>query len=460
MSRRKEFGMYLAVFAGLLALLWLMLVFAAVIPNAALYRNMEQSALSYREKEAFSFENGGRWNAISDNYGEVILLNVSWNMGEGNPLVSSLDTKYYDGEAFGESIGLYLAVTDENTVPNADYTRYWHGTAVFVRLMHLVTDVNGMKLFGMAAAFLFLLITAVLLMKRRHYALTGVLLLAVASVQIWNIRLSMEYQPAFIICFLLCPMYLWLEKRADVWLVCLSVAGGVLIAFFDFLTTETVTLLLPLILVVTVRAEENRLGSLRDNVRLMVKCGIAWLLAYAGTFFIKWTAVSAVTGENKYRIAISSAGERIGGSLQGEGSDQFLVRVPEAVAANLSALFGGESRVDMMRIFAGLAISVLVLGSLFYLFHKKQNGTAAVLLALLGGVVIVRYAVLNNHSYLHSFFTYRALVSPIMALLAGMSLSMQFPTVLRRGRRSGPSHLRTFSDGFRHLRYILSADKN
>lgn len=433
MSRRKEFGMYLAVFAGLLALLWLMLVFAAAIPNAALRGNMEQSALSYREKEGFSFENGSRWNAISDNYADAILLNVSWNMGEGNPLVSSLDTKYYDGEAFGESIGLYLAVTDENTVPNTDYTRYWHGTAVFVRLMHLVTDVNGMKLAGMASAVLFLLITALLLVKRGHYALTGVLLLSVASVQIWNIRLSMEYQPAFIICFLFCPMYLWLEKRTDVGLVSLSVAGGVLIAFFDFLTTETVALLLPLILVVTVRAEENRLGSLRDNVWLMVKCGIAWLLAYAGTFFVKWTAVSAVTGENKYRAAVSSVGERIGGSLQGEGSDQFLVRVPEAVAANLSALFGGESRVDMMRMFAGLAISVLVLGSLFYLFHKKRSGTAAVLLALLGSVVIVRYAVLNNHSYLHSFFTYRALVSPIMALLAGMSLSMHFPIPKKKG---------------------------
>lgn len=433
MSRRKEFGMYLAVFAGLLVLLWLMLVFAAAIPNAALRGNMEQSALSYREKEGFSFENGSRWNAISDNYADAILLNVSWNMGEGNPLVSSLDTKYYDGEAFGESIGLYLAVTDENTVPNTDYTRYWHGTAMFVRLMHLVTDVNGMKWFGMTAALLLLLITVALLVKRRNYELTGVLLLSLASVQIWNIRLSMEYQPAFIICFLLCPMYLWLEKRADVWLVGLSVAGGVLVAFFDFLTTETVTLLLPLILVVTVRAEENRLGSLRDNVRLMVKCGIAWLLAYAGTFFVKWTAVSAVTGENKYRTAVSSVGERIGGSLQGEGSDQFLVRIPMAEAANLSALFGGESRVDMMRIFAGLAISVLVLGSLLYLFRKKRSGTAAALLALLGSVVIVRYAVLNNHSYLHSFFTYRALVSPIMALLAGMSLSMQFPVSKKKG---------------------------
>lgn len=435
MSRYKRMTLYLTVFAGALVLLWLLLVLAAMIPNEALRRNMEQSALSYREKEGFSFEDGGKWNAVSDNYADAILLNVSWNIGKGNPFVSSLDTKYYDGEALGESVGLYLAVTDVNTVPNTDYTRYWHGTSVFVRLLHLVTDVNGIKRFGLTAVFLLLLLTVVCLAKRRHYALVAALLLSVASVQIWNIRLSMEYQPAFIICFLLCPLYLWLERKADFWLVCLSVAGGVLVAFFDFLTTETVTLLLPLILVTAVRASEKRLGEFRDAVCMLAGCITAWGAAYVGTFLVKWTAASAVTGENKFLPAVSSAGERIGGSLQGEGSDHILWRIPEAVAANLSALFGGESRIEVMRIFASLALSVLVLGSVFYLFRKKSGGAAAALLALLGGIVIVRYAVLNNHSYLHSFFTYRALVSPIMALLAGMSLSMEIPVLKKKGAR-------------------------
>lgn len=36
----------------------------------------------------------------------------------------------------------------------------------------------------------------------------------------------------------------------------------------------------------------------------------------------------------------------------------------------------------------------------------------------------------------------------------------EVPTVLRRDRRSGPSHLRTFSDGFRHLNFILLGAKN
>lgn len=292
---------------------------AAAIPNAFLRKNMEQSAVSYKDKEAFSFENGDRWNGVSDNYADTILLNVSWTMGKGNPLRSSLDTWYHDGGEDGESVGFYRMVTEETLEPNTDYTRYWHGSAIFVRLLHLVTDVEGMKHIGMAVTLFLAFFTIVILIKRGHPDLAIAFLVSLAAVQIWNIRLSLEYQPAFILCFLLCPLYVWAEQRGDGCLTCLSVAGGSLIAFFDFLTTETVVFLVPMILVFSIRAKEGRLGSFKKNFRILLVCGLCWLLAYGGTFLMKWILASLVTGENKFTIAFSSVEERIGGSLLGKG---------------------------------------------------------------------------------------------------------------------------------------------
>ena len=83
MDRKKVIAVHIAVFWVLLGFLWLLLVCAAAIPNGALKKQMEKSALSYKEKEAFSFERGEKWNGISDNYADAILLNVSWNMGRG-----------------------------------------------------------------------------------------------------------------------------------------------------------------------------------------------------------------------------------------------------------------------------------------------------------------------------------------------------------------------------------------
>lgn len=433
---RKKMMFHVLLFFLMLGVLWLMLILTAAIPNASLKRNMEKSAVSYKNKEAFSFENGDKWNSVSDNYADTILLNVSWTMGRGNPFVSSLDTWYNDGEGDGESVGFYRMVTEETLEPNMDYTRYWHGSAIFVRLLHLVTNVNGMKSIGLAATLLLAFITMVILAKRGHPDLAMALLASLAAVQIWNIRLSLEYQPAFLLCFLLCPFYLWAERRGDGGLTYLSVAGGVLIAFFDFLTTETVVFLVPMLLVLGVRAKEGRLGSFKKNFRILLVCGLCWLLAYGGTFLMKWVLASLVTGENKFMIAFSSVEERIGGSLLGEGPENPIVRIPAAVAANLSVLFGSSKRVDVPRILLGLLAVFMVGVSMLYLYHKKDaDRTALKLLVLLGAVVFIRYMALNNHSYLHEFFTYRALFSPILAVFAGVAISIELPG--RKKKRMG-----------------------
>ena len=436
MKKQKQIALQLAVFVTLLAIFWLLLIVAALIPNNAIQKNMTQSALYYKERDAFSFENGTKWNSISDNYADAILLNVSWHLGKGNPFKASLDTWYYDGETLGENVGLYRSVLEDEIQPNTDYSRYWHGTAMLVRFLHLFTDVRGVKLCGFLGMLLLAFGTVGILLKHRQEELAVTLLVSLAAIQIWNLRLSMEYQPAFLLAFLFCVLYLWLERKGDSYLTLLAVAGGVSIAFFDFLTTETVVLLLPLILVVSVRTKENRLGDWKDSIRMLVHCGICWLSAYAGTFFVKWTAASLVTGSNKFLLAFSSVEERMTGSLSGEGTDHFLLRVPQAVVANLTMMFGGESRIEPGRVVVGLFISTLILGSLLYLFYHRGNPTAIKLLMILGSVVFLRYIILNNHSYLHEFFTYRALISPVMAVLAGSVLSMQIPRpVKRKGRK-------------------------
>ena len=435
MGRKKVVAVHIAVFWVLLGFLWLLLVGAAAIPNGALRKQMEKSALTYKEKEAFSFERGEKWNGISDNYADAILLNVSWNMGRGNPFLYALDTWYYSGETLGENAGLYLSVT-EDMEPDTDYTRYWHGSAVFVRLFHLIMDVKGIKTVGFLAAMGLAAVTAAMLFARRHYDAGIGFLLSMGAVQIWNIGLSLEYEPAFVICFLLCPLYLWMERKGDNYLTCLSVTGGVLIAFFDFLTTETAVLLVPLILVIAVRTKEGRLGDGKESFCMSVWCGICWGLAYMGTFLVKWTAASLVTGENKFLAALSSAGERVGGTLPGEHMDG-LKRIPMAVAANLTMMFCGEARVEIGRVAAAVAVSFLVLGSVFYLYYKKKgNGTGIRLILFLGSVVLLRYMVLSNHSYLHEFFTYRALMSPVLAVFLSLALSMEFPG-FGKGRRNG-----------------------
>ena len=137
------------------------------------------------------------------------------------------------------------------------------------------------------------------------------------------------------------------------------------------------------------------------------------------TIFVKWCLASVLTGTNKFMSAFNSAGERISGSNPGTGELSFLMQKLAAPAANLSVLFGGSDRLSGISFVLGILFfvlfSVISLGTLR--FGKKENKTATKILIILGSIIMVRYLVLNNHSYIHAFFTYRGMMSMVIALL-------------------------------------------
>lgn len=428
----KKILLHIAVFFGVLILLWSTLVVGALIPNEAIKDNFMKDCGYAYTVGAFEYTNGGLQNSIQDNYADIILLNIAWNMGIGDPFVSSFDTDFYLGQNNAHNEAL-LDTVALGEVANTDYTRYWHGSAGVIRFLHLFTDIQGIRIIGLVAALVLAAVTAFVLIKNKHIDLAIIFAVSLAFVQIWNIRLSMEYQPAFIVAFILCPLYLWLERKSDSFLTYLSVAGGAAVAFFDFLTTETVTLLLPLLLVVAVRAKEGRLGSMKENLFLLLKCALAWGSAYCIAFLAKWTLASLITGENAFLQAFSSIGERVYGDAANESWTFF-----DPIAANLTVLFFGSARVEIGRVLVFAFLSLALLFCAWYILQsKKKNAdmkTAAFLMFIIGGVVFARFLVLNNHSYLHEFFTYRALIVPIMAVLCAAWLNTKMISNNRRKR--------------------------
>lgn len=156
-----------------------------------------------------------------------------------------------------------------------------------------------------------------------------------------NRRISIK-KPTDYLTLLLLPLYILLEQN-DGALSILAVISGVMIAFFDFLTCETLTILIPLLIVFIMRKQDDRLPRLRSNLLLTLKCGAAWGLSYAGMFLVKWSVASLVTGENIFITALTSAEVRIAGEAeQLSPVEQFFL----APAANISTLFGGTGSVD------------------------------------------------------------------------------------------------------------------
>ena len=420
MKKYRKFIQWIGLYIILLGSLWLFLIATAMIPNRYIKENMKKSAAVIGEANAFAYCDGNKMNGIADNYADSIWLNVAWFMGKGNPFVSSIDTRYYDGENQGQNIGLYLAVTEEVTEADTDYSRYWHGTAGIIRIFHLFMDLNGIRYIGFMIVLCLAAIIMILLIKNGKDWIAVSFFLSICAIKIWNIRLSMEYQPAFMIGFLMCILYLLFEKKGNDILLLLAIIGGTLIAFFDFLTTETVTILLPLILVISVRTLDKRIKGWKENLIFVIMQGIVWLMSYGITIVMKWSLASVVTGENKFTLAFNMAKERVNGTIPVSGNTDLFSRIWIAPAANLTVFFGGTKRIEYLPLFIGIACLVFFLSiSMVCIWKAKEEKKAAMgVLLLLGILILFRYMVLNNHSYLHAFFTYRGLISLNMAMFA------------------------------------------
>ena len=97
-----------------------------------------------------------------------------------------------------------------------------------------------------------------------------------------------------------------------------------------------------------------------------------------------------------------------------------------SIGSNFSVLFEGTSRTEYRNAISKLVLIAILIFVVYRMYQVRQHmrpGTVFIL--LLGSVVFLRFGLLANHSYMHSFFTYRALVSTIFAVLMAMLINLR-----------------------------------
>jgi len=217
--------------------------------------------------------------------------------------------------------------------------------------------------------------------------------------------------------------------------------AGTATCFFDFLTSETLTLLLPLIMVLVTRAVPDKSDrerkfriSPKRVMQLMVFCSLAWGISYALTYLAKWSLAAAISPDITFADALGYAEVRASGEV-----DKAVFPLPiEALLRNLAMLPILSMPGTDTGIYAVVGIALAAALVYLVLMGRKPSGLAVPgLIALLSLVPYLRFMVLANHSTLHHFFTYRAQAASIIAFAAFLVLSAD-PVITARlsGRRS------------------------
>ncbi|MCR4739813.1 MAG: hypothetical protein K5886_06080 [Lachnospiraceae bacterium] len=404
------------VFIILAALMMGLLVLAAMIPKDKIRDNMLESAEYLSEGEVFGEVMEGVRASTIDRYADSILLNIAWNYDPDDLLGSVMLSSYYFTEYQDENINLLDAVRDGKE-PNHQYLRYWHGSNAIVRPLMLLFSVRQMYILNAVILVLLFLLLEFLCIKKQLFLPAVGMPAALILTAAFFVPLSLEYTWIFLIMFVSTIIALCIGKKGWDQYAVLFLITGMVTSFLDFLTAETLTLTIPLLFVLFMKresrdtAETDDVLSGKDEYGFAMRSVICWGAGYILMWLLKWLMAALILGENVMPYVSEHIKERLGGDIKVDAFGYLT----GAITRNLGSLFP----ISYGPVGAVAGVILIVIAAYFlYVYRRKDYDRKWVLLCILTGAVpYVRYLVLHNHSYLHSFFTCRAQAATILAFI-------------------------------------------
>lgn len=292
------------------------------------------------------------------------------------------------------------------------YSRYWHGYLIYLKPLLAVFNYNQIRLISAGAQTLLLLALLALLVKKlpraaAPFALT-VLLLAPGSV-----GRCLQFSDVYTIMLIASLLLLWNPggrlNRDNLPYFFLLV--GIATVFFDLMSAPSITLTLPLCLLL---AQERRGGDEKALLRTVAWCALLWLLGYGGMWAAKWLIAWLRQGEPFFNSLFGTVSTRASSDV---GSGEAVSRVG-TLLRNVRELFSvGWVNALVLAYAAGAALAGL--------FGKKRglrfDGSAALRLLIPTALALVWVLALCNHSYIHFWFAFRTLTPCVLALLLALT---------------------------------------
>ena len=389
-----------------LVMLIMCLFFVNLIPNSLIYDNLQESIIYYNKIDYQSMVGDTNFSK-NDASADSTALNLMMNSDNKQPLYSTLIAPAYRDFNSQDFIKMGYDTIINDKDANYDYNRYWHGYQIVWRPLLMITNIRGIMLV-MLIAYIILLGFTIYKSYATNNKLFGISLVLMNIGYIIPFGFTaLEYIPVFFIYLISCLLLLY---KKDYRLV--FSCSGIAVAFFDFLTAETLTLTIPLLLYAVLNKKNLKI---KDTI---IAC-VSWLISYCSTFIAKWGISSLIYQKNYFSIALDKY-----------NTHEMLFGRLFSVKYNINTLLGNTMTFNNSF---WLFISItLVLIIIVYLFRKNST-SSKYLLCMLAICMIpyIRYFILAGHSWAYQWFTYRAQLVLIPVLVLTLS-ELDFSLVGRR----------------------------
>lgn len=386
MGRIKPLKPFVKTYFLLIAAFFLSMVLVYCIPASWIQSNVEAS-LEVMENEGerplYAFY---RHSAIVDNHTDMLM---------------------YESLMPGDEYNLVQASVSIN-----HYPRYWHGYQVILRPVSILFQVQEVRYLGMLAFYLLYFWSAYLVARRTSFSCAMLYVLTIASGYLGVVATCFQYLTSFYVLF---AALIVLLKRyrgiASMNVALFFFVVGMVENFFDFLTYPIITLGIPLIVLLWMRAREEQ-ADFADNLKLTVQTSAAWGFGYALAWVAKWILAAVILGVRYFWRSLTTAKYRMLGNEE-EPIDRI-----GTIRKNLKAWMNvqDEGLITWSKVVLLILVIAIVLVLVKKLMDKRTIGACLPML-LVAVYPYLWFLVLSNHSQIHFWYTYRSQLVALFGIL-------------------------------------------
>lgn len=430
---------YVITFIVTMIILISLLFLSSLIPSSYIEENVRKSSEFLDDRDIYEKEGIKTFGKteILFLFTDAIMLNTAYSIDSNHPYESMMLARknYIPGQTqnmheevpvnigtspnyvdeFGNTFQvaeLYGLMHGENLVDSYEYTRYWHGYLIFLRPLLTILSVEGIRNLLFVITIILTITVLFLIIKKINFITAIIYLLSFLAVNLFVICNSMNEITTFIIA-LVAIIFILLKNGkfknpASVFLVI-----GMCTSFFDLLTTPLVTIGLTLPIYVLLNIKDN-------NKKLYLDCFkicIGWVVGYGLCWALKWAITDITLNKHIISDAIKQVVVRTG-----DVKDTGFLKIVEI---NLIAL--GKTTIKVFVVLLAI-FAVIGLAKEIYVKKVKKSKTEGVqilknlIFLIIALFPFAWYFALQNHSYIHSFFTNRILVITILNIQIALTM--------------------------------------
>ena len=353
-----------------------------------------------------------------DTYTDAWMMRIAVFDGAGRESVldKCLNNYYYgypDGRAENVCEGLIIYLRGEEGYTRMAYARYWHGYQVILKPLLYFFDYGDIMCILKFVQLALVAYCFVLLERARMARCIPGMVVMLGCMEFHVLSMSMQFSWVFIVAMVSC-IYL-LKKNEDAFrgsgadLAFLVI--GMCTSYFDFLTFPIITLGIPLTISVL---RKNMLGEKRRLITATLSDTFFWIAGYGGMWASKWVLGTILTGENVIALGVGALTERTGSSVDGTKIGLF-----DVLKENIAVLC------KYPYVLAVICAAVIVLANRGRFVRLSMEMAVSGLFIIC--IPLLWYVISRNHSYIHSFMTYRDLSVSVFAGLSFLAQMKQPP---------------------------------